>query len=64
MQNKANFRRPKNIYNISINNELQRTMSHELLFKTKPIQTQSNPISKGTLAQSPGLLTEGRQVSR
>jgi hypothetical protein len=42
------FPKSRNGYNLSKYKELQRTMNCELLLK----QTQSNPISKGSLTQS------------
>jgi hypothetical protein len=41
------FPKSRNGCNLSKNNELQRTMNYKQLLK----QTQSNPTSKGTLAQ-------------
>jgi hypothetical protein len=58
MQNKPNFRKAK----MKLSSYLTKDYENKLYLGTPGKQTQSNPISKGTFAQSRGLLTERGQV--
>ena len=58
MQNKPNFRKAE----MKLSFYSTKNYENKPRLRTLGKQTQSNPISKGTLAQSQGLLTEDRLV--